>query len=142
MALAMHKIQLWSADVPDRVGAGAAKLEMLARAGANLELVLTRPSPNNPGNMVVIVAPIIGPEQIQAAQAAGFAPSPGNTMLCVEGKNRTGIGFDLMSRLAVAGLTLQGLSISCVGDRFAAYLAFDDADSVTQAVQVLATMDA
>jgi hypothetical protein len=124
MALAMHKIQVWSADVPDRVGAAAAKLEMLARAGANLEFVFTRPSPSNPGNTVVFLAPINNPEQIQAAQAAGFAPAQGNTMLCVEGKNRTGIGFDLMSRLAVAGLTLQGLSISSLGD------------------QVLATMDA
>jgi hypothetical protein len=142
MALAMHKIQVWSADMPDRVGAAAAKLETLARAGANLEFVFTRPSPNNPGNTAVFLAPISTPEQIEAAQSAGFSPATGHTMLCVEGKNRPGIGFDLMSRLAVAGLPLQGLSISSLGDRFAAHIAFDNADSVTQAIQVLATLDA
>jgi hypothetical protein len=61
-------------------------------------------------------------------------------MLCVEGTNRPGIGYEIMSLLAVANLDLRGFSISAVGDRFAAYLAFDNADVVTQAVQILATL--
>ncbi len=119
MALRMHRVQVWSADVPERVGAAAAKLEVLARA-----------------------APIEGPEQTAAAQAAGFTPAQDTAMLCVEGQNRSGIGFELMSRLAVAGLNLGGLSISLVGDRFAAYLAFDDTDTAMQAIQVLASVEA
>ncbi len=142
MALRMHRVQVWSADVPERVGAAAAKLEVLARAGANLEFVFTRPSPNAPGNTVVFLAPIEGPEQTAAAQAAGFTPAQDTAMLCVEGQNRSGIGFELMSRLAVAGLNLGGLSISLVGDRFAAYLAFDDTDTAMQAIQVLASVEA
>jgi hypothetical protein len=141
MALQMHKVQVWSADVPDRVGAAAAKLELLAQAGANLEFVFTRPSPDHPGNMMVFLAPINEPQEIEAAKAAGFAPARNTAMLCVEGTNRRGVGFELMSRLAVAGVDLRGLSISAVGDRFAAYLAFDDADAATRAVQVLATVE-
>jgi hypothetical protein len=45
-----------------------------------------------------------------------------------------------MSRLAVAGINLRGLSLSCVSNRFAAYLAFDNPDTATQATQILATL--
>ena len=68
----------------------------------------------------------------------GLAPAVDIAMLCVEGDNRGGIGYKIMSQLAVAGINLRGLSISALGDRFAAYLAFDNADVATLAIQVLA----
>ena len=61
-------------------------------------------------------------------------------MLCVEGDDRPGMGYEIMSRLAVAGIDLRGLSLSSVSGRFAAYLAFDSADITTQAIQILATL--
>jgi hypothetical protein len=140
MALQIRKVQVWSGEIPDRPGAAAAKLELLARAGADLEFVFTRPLPNHPDRGVLFLAPIRGPEAA-AARAAGLAPALDVAMLCVEGDNRPGIGFELMSRLAVAGLNLRGLSISQVGQRFAAYLAFDGADTANLALQVLATLE-
>jgi hypothetical protein len=50
------------------------------------------------------------------------------------------IGYELMSHLAVAGINLRGLSISALGPRFAAYLAFDCPDTATTAVQLLANL--
>ena len=138
MAFHMHKVQVWSGEIPDRPGAAAAKLELLARSGANLEFVFTRPQRHNPEGSVIFLAPISGPEQIQAARAAGLAPALDIAMLCVEGDNRPGSGYEIMSRLAVAVLNLRGLSISSLGERFAAFLAFDNADVATMAVQVLA----
>ena len=138
MAFRMHKVQVWSAEIPDRPGAAAAKLELLARAGADLEFVFTRPVPERPDCVTMFLAPIQGEQQHQAAQLAGLAPARDISMLCVEGRNRSGLGYDLMSRLAIAGVNLRGLSISAVGDRFAAYLAFDNPDAVTTAVQLLA----
>ncbi len=61
-------------------------------------------------------------------------------MLCIESENRPGIGSQVMGALAVAGINLRGISISTVGDRMAAYLAFDSEDSAALAVQVLATL--
>ena len=61
-------------------------------------------------------------------------------MLCVEGDNHPGAGYEMMSRLAVAGINLRGLSISTVGDRLAAYLAFDSADSAALGRQILVTL--
>jgi prephenate dehydratase len=140
MAFGMHKVQVWSGDLPDRPGAAAAKLELLARSGADLEFVFTRPKPGEPGTTVMFLAPIDGPEQTQAARAAGLAPARDIAMLCVEGDNRAGIGYELMSRLAVAGINLRGLSVSTLHRQFAAYLAFDNADDASLAVQLLASL--
>ena len=140
MALQIRRVQVWSADVPDRPGAAVAMLEQLARNGADLEFIFTRPHPNKPDTSVLFLAPITGPEQAQAARLTGLAPSLDVAMLCVEGDNRAGIGCELMSCLAIAGINLRGLSISAVGERYAAYLAFDNPDVATQALQVLATI--
>jgi hypothetical protein len=140
MSFQIHRLQVWSAEIPDRPGAAAAKLERLSRAGANLEFVITRPHPGKPETSLIFLAPVEGPEQAEAAGEAGLAPARDVAMLCVEGENRAGIGYEMMSRLAVAGINLRGISISSLGTRFAAYLAFDNADTATLALQVLATM--
>lgn len=140
MGFRMHKVQVWSGEVPDRPGAAAAKLELLARSGADLEYIFTRPHPRNPDVGMMFVAPITGAEQTQAARAVGLAPATDVAMLCIEGENRPGLGFEIMSQLAVAGINLRGLSMTTVGERFAAFLAFDSPDAATQAVQVLAAL--
>jgi len=140
MTLAIRRIQVWSGEIPDRPGAAAAKLEQLARAGADLEFVFTRPHRTQAEMSILFIAPIAGPEQTQAARSTGLGPALDVAMLCVEGENRAGIGYEIMSRLAVAGINLRGISISALGGRFSAYLAFDNADVATQAVQVLATL--
>ncbi len=141
MPLQIRKIQVWSGEIPDRPGAAAASLERLAHAGADLEFVFTRPHPRRPDTTVIFLAPINGPEQIQAARDSGLGPALDVAMLCVEGDNRPGIGYALMSRLAVAGINLRGISVSTVSHRFAAYLAFDNPDVATMALQILATID-
>jgi hypothetical protein len=140
MALEIRKVQVWSGEISDRPGAAAAKLEVLARAGADLEFIFTRPHPTRADTSMIFLAPVSGPEQMAAAKVAGLAPALDVAMLCVEGDNRPGFGYELMSRLAVAGINLRGLSISAVGSRFAAYLAFDGPDTATLAVQLLATL--
>jgi hypothetical protein len=140
MALQVHKVQVWSAEIDDRAGAAAAKLELLAHAGADLEFIFTRPQAHPPDTSRLFVAPIRGPEQTRVALAAGLAPALDTAMLCVEGENRPGIAYDLMSQLAIAGINLRGLSISSVGHQFAAYLAFENMDTATQAIRVLAAL--
>jgi hypothetical protein len=140
MAFQMHRVQVWSGELSDRPGAPAAKLELLARSGVNLEFVFTRPHPKKPETSIIFLAPITGAEQMQAARQADLAPALDVAMLCVEGDDRPGMGYEIMSRLAVAGINLRGLSLSCVSNRFAAYLAFDNPDTATQATQILATL--
>ena len=128
----------WRNPRPSR--AAAAKLEQLARAGADLEFVFTRPHRSKADTSILFIAPITSPEQIKVAREGGLGPALDVAMLCVEGENRPGIGYDIMSRLAVAGINLRGISISALGGRFSAYLAFDNADVATMALQILATL--
>ena len=137
MDFQVRRIQVWTGEVPERPGAAAAKLEVLAHAGIDLEFVFTRPHPRKPEIGMIFLAPVSGPEQIQAARSVELAPALDVAMLCVTGENRAGIGYEIMSRLAIAGVNLRGLSVSAVGHQFAAYLAFDSADDATMALQVL-----
>jgi hypothetical protein len=141
MALSIRRTQVWSGEIPNRPGAAAAKLEVLARAGAELEFVFTRPNPHKPDASVIFLAPITGPEQQQAARAAGLGPALDVAMLIVEGDQRPGICYELMSQLAIAGINLRGIAISAVGRRFAAYLAFDGVDSAAMAMQILVNIE-
>ncbi len=141
MGLHIRKVQAWSGELEDRPGAAAAILEGLARSGADLEFAFTRPNPKKPEIGVLFLAPIVGPRQVQAARAAGLGPALDMTILCVEGDNRPGVAFELMSRLAVAGINLRGMSVSALGRRFAGYLAFDNLDAANLAIQVLATIE-
>jgi hypothetical protein len=141
VALQIRRVQVWTGEIPDRPGGAAAMLQQLAVAGANLEFVFTRPHPIKADTTLIFLAPVSGPEQIAAARGASLGPALDVVMLCVEGENRAGVGYEIMSQLAVAGLNLRGLSVSAVGTRFAAYLAFDNPDTATQAIQVLAALN-
>ena len=140
MPFRISRVEVWSTEVPDRPGAAAAILDALSRTGADLHYLFTRPHPTRSERTLIFLAPIVGPEQERAARSVGLGPAPDTPMLCVEGDNEPGIGSQVMGWLAVAGINLRGLSISAVGDRFAAYLAFDSPDSATSALQVLASM--
>ena len=140
MPFQIRKVQVWSTEIPDRPGAAAAKLEVLARAGADLEYVFSRLHSTRPDTGILFVAPITGTEQVQAARAAGLGPALDVAMLALEGENRAGLGYEIMSRLAIGGINLRGLSMSTLGHQFTAYLAFDDADKATAALQILAEL--
>jgi hypothetical protein len=140
MTLSIHRVQVWSGEIPDKPGSAAAMLDLLTRAGADLEYLMTRPHPSKPDAVVLFLAPVVGQRQTEAAQTAGLKPARDLAMLCVVAENRPGIGSQVMSSLAVAGINLRGISISTVGDRMAAYLAFDKEDDARLAVQVLATL--
>ena len=141
MALNMHRVQVWTGILPDRPGAAAGMLAKLAKAGTDLAVIYTQPVPDDPCATAIFLAPIQGPSQVEAAEQAGLAPARNQAMLCLEGTNRLGVGHDIMYRLAVAGINLRGISISAIGAHFAAYLAVDDLDAVTQTIQVLAGLE-
>jgi hypothetical protein len=52
---------LWAAMLQDRVGGLAGKLAPLAAAGANLEFIIARRAPEQPGRGVVFVTPLNRP---------------------------------------------------------------------------------
>src|SRR5579871_6797590 len=60
MGFKLDRIHVWSGEVMDQAGGVAAKLSMLAQAGANLEFIYTKRLENRPGMGLLYVAPITG----------------------------------------------------------------------------------
>jgi hypothetical protein len=137
MAYTVNKVDIWTGEIEDQVGALAAKLERLADAGADLQVVIARRQPDKPGKGVVFLGPVAGTKPQKAAQLAGLAKAADLAALHVEGANRPGEGQRLARLLADAGINLRGVSAMAMGARFVAALAFDSAADATKAARLL-----
>ena len=137
MKLEISRADVWAATMEDRPGGLAEKLNALADAGGNLEFIVSRRTPEQPGKGVVFVTPIKGAKQVKAAQAAGFQKSDSLHSVRLEGSDKPGLGAKMTKSLAEAGLNLRGVSGASFGRRFVAYLALDSAEDATKAIAVL-----
>jgi predicted amino acid-binding ACT domain protein len=140
MDFRLNRVQVWTAEIPDRPGGAAAVLEPLAQAGANLEFIWTRRLEHPPGKGEIFLAPITGPAQTRAAQAAGLVKANDTVLLRIDGTDRPGVGHLLAACLARAGLNLRGMSIVAMGGQFVAYVACDSPEDTARAVQALADL--
>lgn len=139
MALTVTQVEVWAATIEDRPGSLAGKLDALAKAGANLEFVVARRSPEKPGTGVVFVTPIAG-RAADAAKAAGFAVAPSLRSLRVEAPDASGLGAKITSALAKAGINLRGVSAAAIAKRCVCYVAFDSAQDAAKAEQTLKSL--
>jgi hypothetical protein len=137
MNLKVTKVDVWATTIEDRVGGLLGKLAALSGAGANLEFVVARRAPEQPGKGVVFVTPLKGEAQTKAATNAGFLQTGSLHSVRVEGADRPGLGTQMAKALADAGINLRGLSAAALGGNFVAYLALDTADDAEKAVSSL-----
>jgi hypothetical protein len=137
MGFKLDRVHVWRGDVADQAGGVSAKLALLAQAGANLEYVYTRRTPEKPGTGVLYVAPVTGPMQVRAARAAGLSETNDPVVLRVEGDNAAGLAHRVTQQWAMAGLSLQGLMMSVFGGRFVGYVAFDTVADANRAAAIL-----
>jgi len=101
-------------------------LSILAEAGADLKFVLARRQPDKPGKGILFVSPIQGKKQEEAARTAQLSVTSELVGVRVEGANKAGLGHHLTDTLARAGINLRGLMAAVTGNKFAAFLAFDN----------------
>ncbi|HEY8504626.1 MAG TPA: amino acid-binding ACT [Gemmataceae bacterium] len=140
MGFKMHRVHVWSAELPDQPGAIASKLAMLAETGTNLEYVFTEKPADRPGTGVLYVAPITKPEEVRAARAAGFREIQLPVVMRLEGDNHAGLAHRLTQEWAKAGINLHGTSLAVLGDRFVGYVTFDSAQDANRAATILAEL--
>src|SRR5438477_6705156 len=117
MAYTVSKVDIWSGEIADRVGGLADKLDPLADAGTNLDVVLARRQPDRPGQGVVFVGPLKGTRAQKAGAAGGLSKSGDLAALRVEGPNKAGECRRIARLLAEAGLNLRGLSAASLGNK-------------------------
>src|SRR6185369_11321709 len=106
----VQRTDVWAATIDDRPGGLHEKLAVLAEAGTNLEFVISRRTPDQPGEGVVFVTPIKGARQTNAAEQTGFRKTDRLYSVRVEGMDKPGIGAAMTEALADAGLNLRGVS--------------------------------
>src|SRR5262249_762733 len=108
----------------------------------NLEFILTRRSADRPGTGILFVAPLTGPGQVRAAKAAGLAETSDPVLLRVEGDNRAGLAHKVTQQWALAGISLQALTMCVLGDKFVGYASFDSVADSNRAAAILGDLSA
>ena len=137
MKLKVTKADVWAATIEDRAGGLVERLAPLSAAGANLEFVIARRAPEQPGKGVVFVTPVVGDKQVQAATDAGFLQTGSLHSVRIEGADQPGLGTKMAKALADARINLRGLSAAAIGKKFVAYLALDTVDDTEKAIRSL-----
>ena len=138
MSFKISRTDVWVAELEDKPGALAEKLKALADAGADLEFVIARRAPDKPGTGVVFITQLSDDAQIKAARENGFSVTKSLHSIRIAGKDKPGIGAEITSKLAIAGINLRGLSAGVVEDGFIMHLALDTEDDAKKALDVLA----
>ena len=137
MSFKLDRVHVWSGEVADQAGGVAAKLALLAQAGTNLEYIYTRRLEEKPGSGILYVAPVTGPLAVRAARAAGLHEASVPIVLRVEGDNAAGLGHRLTQQWAVQGLSLGGLMMCVLGEKFVGYVSFDTVADANRAAAIL-----
>jgi hypothetical protein len=142
MGFRLDRVHVWAGEVPDRAGGVATKLSALAQAGANLEFILTKRLADKPGAGILFVAPVTGPSQVRAARAAGMAETHDPVVMRVEGDNEAGLGHRVTQQWALAGISIQELTMCVLGGKFVGYVAFDSIADANKAAAILGDLGA
>jgi hypothetical protein len=142
MGFKLDRVHVWAGEVADKAGGISGKLAHLAQSGANLEYIFTRRQADKPGTGVLFITPVSGATQVRAAKAAGLTETFDPVVLRVEGDNEAGLGHRLTQQWALAGISLQGLTMAALGTKFIGYAAFDSVIDANRAAQILADIGA
>ena len=137
MAIKVSRNDVWMTVIDDRAGGAADKLEALARAGADLEVVFSRRTPEQPGQGILFAGPMEGAKVTRAAEAAGFKRSETIHGVRIEGTDKPGLGSKISRSLADAGISFRGMNAMAVGKNFLSFVALDSADDAARAVKLL-----
>ncbi|KAG8152572.1 ACT domain-containing protein [Burkholderia catarinensis] len=137
MELIADRIEVWAATIEDKPGGLARVLRVLRDAGADLQFIVARRTPEKTGAGVVFVAPLQGDNEIRAAAQVGFTPTSSLHSIRVMGLDQQGIIADLTQKLADGGINLRGVSAAVLGTQFIAYLAVDTLNDANQAIDIL-----
>jgi hypothetical protein len=137
MTIKASRNDVWMAVIDDQAGSVAEKLEALSRAGADLEVVFARRTPEHPGQGILFAGPIEGAKVTRAAQEAGFRRSESIHGIRVEGPDKAGLGGRIARTLADNGISFRGMQGSVVGKNFLSFVALDSDEDAARAVKAL-----
>ena len=137
MPVKVKRIRLWRKELENKAGTLAGTLEPLAKAGADLQVVMGYRYPGEHAKAAVELYPIANKKATQAALDAGLAASTIHA-LHVEGDNRSGLGHSISQAIAEAGVNLDFLVAQVTGRKYSAVIGFEneaDAEKATALIK-------
>jgi hypothetical protein len=137
MEITVEHVDVWAANIEDKPGGLAGVLATLRDVGADLQMIIARRAPEEPGRGVVFVTPLQGDREIAAAAEVGFNVAQTLHSVRVVGRDRPGAAAELTQKLADGGINLRGFSASVIGGNFVAFAATDSLDEANQAISIL-----
>ena len=161
MEFDISEVEVWEGEIEDRPGALSEQLAEVFRAGANLDLMISRPCPaaanarpsllasikrwlagSSSGSSgsdasTLFLAPLHGEAQTKAARDAGLRRSPWR-WLRLEGPDRPWLAAGIARTVADADLNMRSLTAATIGERCVLYLSFDSDADTRRAAEVLA----
>jgi hypothetical protein len=133
-------VDVWTAELEDRPGTLAEKVEALQRAGANLEFAILRPSGDVLSSTgLLFVAPVVGTAQTRAAEEVGLEKNASLHALRIVGPDRPGLIAGIARTLADARINVTALWAAALGERSAQYIRFESHADARRAAQLLAS---
>ena len=136
MALTIKKIVLWRKEVENKPGILAAALASLARAGADLQVVMAYRYPGEESKAAIELYPVTAKRSVAAAQEAGLTASS-IPVLLVEGDNRPGIGHAISQAIADAGINIDFFVGQVAGRKYSVALGFSSEEDAAKAVPLV-----
>ncbi len=136
MAVTVKKAVLWRREIENRPGELARALEPLARAKADLGVVMAYRYPGDETRGAVEVYPVSTKKATAAAGEAGLSAAAIPALL-VEGDNKPGLAHALSQAVADAGINLGFFVAQVVGRRFSAVIGFEDEEDARKATPLI-----
>ena len=116
MPVTVKSISLWRKEAENKTGLLAHTLEPLAKAGADLGVVMGYRLPGNEAKAVIEIYPVSGQKVKAAATETGLAASAIPTLL-VEGDNKPGLAHKIAQTIAEAGADLSFFVAQAIGGK-------------------------
>ena len=131
---------MWRKEAENKIGLLAQTLEPLAKAGADLGVVMGYRLPGDQAKAVIEVYPVAGKKVTAAAGDMGLAASAIPTLL-VEGDNKPGLAHKIAQTIADAGGDLSFFVAQAVGRRYSAVIGFANEDDAKKAATLIKKVD-
>jgi hypothetical protein len=123
MPVTVKAISLWRKEIEHQVGTLAQTLEPVAKAGANLQVMMGYRYSGNGTKAAVELYPISGKKVTAAAAEAGLSAAAIPALL-VEGDDKPGLGYAIAQAIAGGGINMSFFLAQAIGRRFSAVLGF------------------
>ena len=124
MPVTVKSISLWRKEVENQVGTLAHTLESVAKAGANLHVLMGYRYPGEGTKAAIELYPVAGKKVTAAASEAGLSASLIPTLL-VKGDDKPGLGLAIAQAMSGAGINMTFFVAQVIGQKFSAVLGFE-----------------